>query len=56
MTNEVLLGSGHLVSVMVGGGFLRGVCNKISVLRRSFKQITKIWKGMKYFYISKFYE
>ena len=31
-----------------GGGFLREVCNKNTVLRRGFKQIAKKWRGMKH--------
>ena len=41
------LRSGHKVSVMGGGGFLRGVCNKNVLLRRGFKQIAKKCRGMK---------
>ena len=32
---------------MGGGGFTRGVCNKNTILRRDFKQIAKMWRGIK---------
>ena len=32
---------------MGGKGFLGGVCNKNAILRRGFKEITKIWRSMK---------